>query len=232
MKETDFTEFKNLIVDTYNVFNKSVTDGAVKIMFTALREYEYAEIGSAIMYSLKTSAYPPTVASIVTIVKKQRGEDEESLKARAEKFYNAISYNLDSGCDYVCDDPRAVHAFRLCFGSLREFGQHSTASDVFDRKAFVEAYINARNFGKEYVIKGSQHFTDSPRVRFIGCKNDCARIAKSFYLACNKKPRLPDDRPLQLPNIKRAITASFSEDCNPILKMSIEQVLKELTGGK
>lgn len=231
MTKDDLEKFSSLWSNVNEMFNKQVNESTIKIAFVALREYDYNTVGKALMYVVQTSRFAPTVADVIEVIKQQNGEDKESLINKASQFYAEINATLDSGCDYVCSDPRGVYAFKLCFGSIREFGRHSDKTDSFDRKAFIEAYVNARNYPNNNFLCGINHETKSPRVRFIGNKRECQTIAQKYYSVTGQTPSLPN-----FTNVKKTLNqlnVCKVESNNPLqVQTDINEVIRSLTHGK
>ena len=226
MKQQDFLSFMTLWKETQGMFNKNVSDTAVKLAFGALIDFTLEDVKAAITVSLRESKFAPTVADIVEIMKKVHGIDKETLSIKANIWYTTLNECFDSGKDIITDDSRAVYAFKMCFGSLVEFGMHDKKSDPFDRKNFIECYVNANNHSNCYLIAGRFHSSNSPRVAFIGDSKKCLAIAKEVY-DDYQRPQLPTDKPKQL-QVKREVTVEYSENCNEQLKDLLENFLSSV----
>lgn len=233
MKTNDLADFGKLWTETQTMFNRTVSDTAIKLAFSALADFDLEDIKKAIAVSLRESKFAPTVADIVEIIRKVNGEDNASLSAKAHEWYTKLNYNFDSGKDIITDDARAVYAFKMCFGNLLSFGQHDKKSDPFDRKNFVECYVNAstRNIGECYRINGLFHASHDPRVRFIGNENKCLQLAEKIYGKTGQEPRLPRAEQKLIP-MKNKISVKFSDECNADLKEMIEKFIADFTGDK
>lgn len=232
MTKDDLGKFSSLWSNVNEMFNKHVNEGTIKIAFTTLREYEYNVIGKALMYVVQTSKFAPTVADVIEVIKQQNGEDKESLINKASRFYAEINAYLDSGCDYVCSDPRGVHAFKLCFGSIREFGQHSGKTDGFDRKSFIDAYVNAHNYPNNNFLCGVNHKTKTPRVKFIGDKRECLTIAQKYYSTTGQTPSLPNLTNVKQPLVQNLTNVKCEDEGEFIELADINELIKVLTHGK
>lgn len=192
MEKKDIKPFVELWKQVSVLYGREINEQAYGLVFNALKEFDFEDIRNAVSLHLKKSKFMPTVADIYEQVKCLKGLDTEALKAKANNFYNQINNHLDTGCDYICDDPRAVFAFRSVFGSLAEFGMHSATQDPFDRKAFVDAYVNARGeFAKGMItpnlIQGRNHYSPIVRVRFIGKSDKCQKALADTYSFSKQK---------------------------------------------
>lgn len=195
MDKKDVKPFVELWKQVSVLYGREINEQAYGLVFNALKEFDFEDVRNAVSLHLQKSKFMPTVADIYEQVKCLKGIDTEALKAKANNFYNQINDHLDTGCDYICDDPRAVFAFRSAFGSLAEFGMHSTAQDPFDRKAFVDAYVNARGeFARGMtcpnLIQGRNHFSPIVRVRFIGKADKCRKALTDIYSFSKQKAKV------------------------------------------
>ena len=225
MTNHDLVEFCNVWGNAYELFNRQLSDNAFQLAFNALSEFSLLEVKRGLSHALKTSKFAPTIADVSQAIVEIRGIDTASLETRANDFYNKISQNFSMGKDYVCDDPRAVYAFKTCFGSLREFGNHALSADPFDRKEFIKAYVNAkeewyRNDNNKNVLAGIYHKDNNPLVAYVGNKTTCEQLAKVVYK--DKQPRLPDyssDKKLIINDVKSTANDKY---------VDMETVLQEL----
>lgn len=195
MDKKDIKPFVELWKQVSVLYGREINEQAYGLVFNALKEFDFEDVRNAVSLHLQKSKFMPTVADIYEQVKCLKGVDTEALKAKANNFYNQINDHLDTGCDYICDDSRAVFAFRSAFGSLQEFGMHSTSQDPFDRKAFVDAYVNARGeFAKGMIapnlIQGRNHYSPIVRVRFIGKADKCRKALANTYSFSKQKTEI------------------------------------------
>ncbi len=192
MTKDDLPRFIDAWCNTQAMFNKTPNDQTLKLVFQSLADFKIEDIERALAMTLRSSKFAPTVADVVEQIKIIYGANDEQLRIKANHWYNALSADIDSYADIITDDPRAVFAFKQCFNSVIEFGCHSAKADVFDRKAFVESYVNARNYDKNACcLHGAFHDNGHPRVRFIGDHKRCVKLANEYYSSIQYVPRLP-----------------------------------------
>ena len=195
MTKDDYLKFCELWGSANKMFNREVDKEICTLAYKALQEFELKEITVAMSRVLKRSKFAPTIADIVSEIEVMYGNDKASLEIKANEFYNAINRDFSMAKDYVCEDPRAVYAFKIAFGSLQEFGSHSVSADAFDRKAFIQAYVNAKETSyaldrEKHLLKGIYHYGERVPVRFIGNVEKCKLLARKALP--NKQIMLPD----------------------------------------
>lgn len=192
MTTNDLPKFIKIWSNVQGMFNKVPSDQTLKLIFQSLADFKIEDIERALALTLRTSKFAPTIADVVEQIKRMYGVDDELLKIKANKWYNALNADIDSYADIITDDPRAVFAFEQCFNTICEYGTHSAKSDPFDRKAFIDSYVNARGFDtKACCLGGFFHSNGRPRVRYIGDYNTCRKLAHDYYSMIGSAPRLP-----------------------------------------
>lgn len=227
MTDKDFPAFCQMWGQTYELFNRQLSDGAFNLAFNALADLPLEVVSAALGYVVRNSKFAPTVADVRQAVSVMNGTDEHTLEQKANDVYNKLNSNVSVANDIVCDDPRAVFAFKRAFGSLKEFGAHPISADAFDRKAFVELYKNARpewyeNDPERNLIKGIYHNGGFPSVRFIGNEDTCKQLCVGIYRGMN--PQLPHKRQVAQKQIECKVEAQFQTD----EEFNLDDVLNEL----
>lgn len=195
MTKDDYLKFCELWSSAYKMFNRDVDKEVCTLAYKALQEYELKELTVAMSRVLKHSKFAPTIADLVSEIETMYGKDKASLEIKANEFYNKINNDFSMAKDYVCEDPRAVYAFKIAFGSLKEFGSHPLSADPYDRKAFIQAYVNAKETSyaldrEKHLLKGIYHYGERVPVRFIGDVEKCKYLARKALP--NKQIMLPD----------------------------------------
>lgn len=110
------------------------------------------------------------------------GGSEKGREIAGHRWFDAVTGYVDSGADYITDDKRGAAAFKTAFGSLAAYGRHYEDDEPYDRRRFVETYMNLPHHLIEQetgLIPGLNHnaTTGTLRVKFIGNPETCARIA-------------------------------------------------------
>lgn len=212
MTTNDLPRFIEIWSNVQGMYNKIPSDQTLKLVFQSLVDFKIEDIERALALTIKTSKFAPTVADVVEQIKRIYGLDDEVLKIKANKWYNALCADIDSYADIITDDPRAVFAFKQCFNTVCEFGTHSAKADPFDRKAFIDSYVNARGYDtKACCLGGYFHGNTNPRVRYIGDYNTCRKLAHDHYSVIEKMPRLP----LKTDTVKQIVNKTKTPDTEP-----------------
>lgn len=228
MTKDDFPKFSVVWIEVNRLFNREISDVSLKMVFNVLKIYELKEVTDAVYAHIRQSKFAPTIADIVTAIDEMHGRDKASLNAKANDFYNAISHNFSMGNDYVCEDRRAVYAFKRIFGSLRRFGEMPLKSDVFERKRFVDFYCEIKeewlgNTPDDYLLEGIYHNENyAVSVRTIGNAERCTLIAEKAY---ETKPYLLEQPRQNTKQLTIKTTAGQDNDMTTANDISKEQKL-------
>ena len=226
MKIEEYPKFRAFWSDVVSMFNQEASETRIKLTFNSLADRSLKDVINATYAVLKTSRFVPTVADIEDAIKAKQGQDKAGLEARANDFYNKLNKDFTMAKDIITPDRRAVLAFTQCFGDLFEFGSHDLSADPFDRKAFVNAYVNAHEEWLDRVparIRGIYADSERVPVRFIGDYKECTRLAELEFADKRQVPVLPlkqEAKLLQAPN--RPAETKY------VTKEEHEQYLQEL----
>lgn len=195
MKACDFNKFLAMWKELQAMYKQTVSETAGVWIFQAFEEYDLKDIQQAIPIALQRLEFAPKPSDIIKVIKEMHGEDEATLEAKANAFYTELNKGFSIAHDIVTTDKRAVIAFYQCFNDIREFGNRPLNAEVFDRKAFVNAYVRAKSYWMSNqiskhtnVIRGIYYNDPKPPVRFIGNIQACMEIAKQIYT--EQEPRL------------------------------------------
>ena len=163
------------------------------------------------------------------VIDGKNAESLQLLESDALRIYNQILRGIVGGCyDFVIEDPRACHAIRIAFGSLRALASlpDNDYINQKDKEAFVKAYVTAPNALNDvnHVFECYRGTDGSPLVRFIGNWDNCKKLADDYYLNQGAKPRYPDN-----PSVKKQLPRpqTFVQE-RPASSQEIRNFIKEL----
>lgn len=202
----------------------------------ALKGYTDKQIAEAYAYHLQNSPFPLKVCDIVEYWERKAGFDPAALKLTATEIYSKYFKHPETGCDYVCADPRVVYAFKLTFGSLLDYGRRTDYIEGIDKKEFVEAYVNAdpRNYELAgNVIEGINH-DNRPTVILIGDQEVARNIA---HLEYGDNVKIRSDAQIERENLARLIAQRDDAKTDEMLSRhpqggtgieSVEEAIKQM----
>lgn len=125
MKKEDITEFTETILPVYELYDKDLSDGAIRIMFALLEPYSILEVKKALANHMREVKFPPKPADIIGQIEKvnhggRLGSDEAwglALKAMDENASVELNDEIaeaKNASDYIFREGDKVGA-RMAF---------------------------------------------------------------------------------------------------------------------
>lgn len=209
MKPEDYGEFAALwqACGEMSQFQKAggFSTTVLTLAFNTLAQQGFTlqEIRTALQQHIIESPDPPTVCAVSAIIRRMRGEDEASVKAKAKRIFAFLESKLYpkicSFHDVVIGDVRTAAAVRRAFGSnLNELGDELRMLEgtKIARAQFVREYCGLRpeDFAGEGGVFPTT-FTEMPihAPVFIGAYPACKAMAERYYRKAGLSYRLPGE---------------------------------------
>lgn len=196
MTPQELNQFGTMVNDAISMYRAPLNDRALNMFVSLFVQYSFNDCVQALEQCCRECKFAPNPSALLAILNNNR---DEKITENARRWWMAfLSLHVNSSCDIVTDDVRALEAFIKSFGSLSLY----LKSNIDDAKAlekFVDNYVKVKQrLSGEKILSGDSG--KSPSVKFIGDYYNCLRIAKEHYKHTNKEPYYPLD-----PNLKPKI---------------------------
>lgn len=194
MQETDYPEFAELMSSTYDIFEQSISDNAIRHFFEALSRYDPEEINDAVMEHCATSMFAPSLNDIRRYFQNKDREQEERLRMTAIMEFRHFINSYDSGCDVIFADVHAAYAATHMFARAIEWNRTDIPDSELE-ELWVNNYLLSLRYRTDdsadsnHFLPGMYAGTDTPRVRFQGNYARCRAIAERLY--AGRHPSFP-----------------------------------------
>ena len=130
MTTDDLPKFIEIWSNVQGMFNKVPSDQTLKLTFQSLADFKIEDIERALALTLRTSKFAPTIADVVEQIKRMYGVDDDVLKIKANKWYNALNDDIDSYADMTLELYLLLSNALTLFVSMAHIQQKVTHSTV------------------------------------------------------------------------------------------------------
>lgn len=206
MEKGNFYELSALIRQMGEFYKTPINDLAMRAYMKVVTPHPETVVADAICALMETSVFMPKPAEIAKWIK-EHGPEMFSAEGRALEQFRHMLRRLDTGAEYIFEDPLIPMAIRDAFGGLVSLGR-STLPNEKCEALFLDAYTAAdKRYDFEaappddldHALPGFYH--ECPRLIYVGRWEVCDGIAhRLFSKGMARFPvREPAGEPLLLP---------------------------------